>query len=616
MKLTRVEFVDYKSVSGDDLDVEKDITCLVGINESGKSNILLALEKADHTQQLVAGEISRHSDRYGDASATPTLKLRFEVERQDHELLSQILGPKATELESIVLYKDGSVYRLDYPSLEYKELTHLLPNESPPEEGQQNEDDPESKLTEQHERHIREQVIAKLQEAMPRFLRFDSVDFNQYFLPGTGEVPIGDFVANPDAYRPVKNLLYLGGCTDFSCLHATDGDGRIRRQTILKKASKKINESILRLVWPIETVEIDLSAGDDILQITLKEAGRPHPFKPEERSRGLQWALAFNIYFLAETQQELSGSVLLIDEPGIFLHIDGQRKLLQETFPSIVKRNNQIIYTTHLPYLIDSRYPERIRILQREGESTKIGNTAWSEGEFGRIPEPVRTALGLDWANVLLFEPNNIIVEGPSDQVILRALAQSLGLELQETTFLPAYGGEKIPRVLAVAKVSRQNAVGLVDGDLDISKLRDDCKRVGIDGSLLKSVTEVAGAKNIVSVEDLIPEDVFVTAVFNAYKPLFRRRRNAKLVIDEIPTSLPRVTTLESFFAGKFRSGAHNLRKMDIARQVSKLLETKQADTSKQWQFSKTVLNRLLSTFSERLIAKEIDEALDEPSAS
>jgi len=50
MKLRKVEFIKYRSISGGMLDIENDITCLVGINESGKSNVLFALEKQTQTR--------------------------------------------------------------------------------------------------------------------------------------------------------------------------------------------------------------------------------------------------------------------------------------------------------------------------------------------------------------------------------------------------------------------------------------------------------------------------------------------------------------------------------------------------------------------------------------
>ena len=51
--------------------------------------------------------------------------------------------------------------------------------------------------------------------------------------------------------------------------------------------------------------------------------------------------------------------MLLLDEPGLHLHPGGQKNLL-ERLDAYAKKNT-LIYTTHLPFLVDLREPKRIR---------------------------------------------------------------------------------------------------------------------------------------------------------------------------------------------------------------------------------------------------------------
>lgn len=589
MKLVKIDFIDFKSISGDSLDIEKDVTCLVGINESGKSNILIALERADQGQALTPDDVSRHSESYSDSTKTPELKLFFEPQDEEKNQLEELIGTKS--LDTLIITKIGSEYRLDFPAIEYKKSKFFqTPDQSQSAEGT---DNATTELTDEQTQSIRSQAISEIvTNFLPKFLRFDSVNFNEYFLPDVGEIQINEFIGNPDGFRPVKNLLYLGKITNFSELQASDDKQRIRRDTLLKRASEAINNQILRVVWPVETVEVELSAEGEILKIRLKEKDRTSPFKPIERSRGLQWALAFNVYFLAETQQELKGRIFLVDEPGIFLHIDGQKKLLEKTFPQIVKQNNQIIYTTHLPYLIDASYPERIRILEKIKEETIIGNKAWSQGEFGKIPEPVRTALGLNWENVFQFSDKNIIIEGPSDQLICRVIDQQFN-QKEPLPFLPAYGAEKIPTVLALAKLEEKDAFGLVDGDKDLSTLRQKCSMVSIPEDLLDSIDNLINDKSIITIEDLLPDNIFQEAVFKVYEPICKRRGNCSLKQDEIPTNKPRVKNVEAFFADKFQAKTHKLLKMDLARAIVEIVSQGIRKTDSRWQLSKKFITSI-----------------------
>ena len=598
MRLKKVEFKNYKSISKGILDIERDITCLVGVNESGKSNILLALEKADTSNEFSINEYSRHTKDYGTDENSPEIKLWFEVIKNEEKKIKELLG--LPEVSIIVLIKKGEFYSLEFPNIDYENCQYGvkdLNNISEEEENIITEED-EEESNNLNKQEIRETIISELEDYIPRFIRFDSVNFDEYFLPENGEVSISKFISDPDAMKPIKNLLTLGGITDYGILKATNENERIRRDKLLNDANKKINKEILRVVWPIESVEIEISGESDILKIRLKEKGKTSPFKPSERSRGLQWALAFNIFFLAETKEELKESVLLIDEPGIFLHITAQNKLLEETFLKVVLEGNQIVYTTHLPYLIDSRFPERIRVLEKKDEDTIIGNKAWAEGEFGKIPEPVRTALGLRWSELLKLDENNVIVEGPSDQIILRSLQSILQVN-KDINYLPAYGYEKFPSVLANSKIEGKQAFGLLDGDADIDTIRNRCKIISIPEGQIDTITNLVEDKQITTIEDVVPEDIFKKAVFSVYKPECERRRNCSLTIEELPIEYPRVSNLETFFAGKFLAKKHKLFKMEIARSINNIFKETDFNSKldNSWGISMNLLKQIENRF-------------------
>lgn len=603
MKLRKVEFIKYRSISSGVLDIENDITCLVGINESGKSNVLFALEKADTDEELSAAEYSRHSDDFGSDENSPELKLWFEPIKEEQKEIKSMFG--LDEVPTIMLTKIKNEYRLDYPSIDYEKSSFAV-EESTEEPETKEETAPENQESQEVEEETeinkhenRAKVVEELKKYIPQFLRFDSVAFDEYFLPENGEVTISQFIANPEEMRPVKNLLALGGITDFTVLQAADENKRIKRDTLLEVASKKINSEILRVVWPVDSVEVELSAESDILKIRLKEKDKASKFKPMERSRGLQWALAFNIYFLAETKDDLQESVLLIDEPGIFLHIDAQNNLLGETFKKIVSEGNQIVYTTHLPYLIDSRFPERIRILEKKDEDTIIGNKAWSESEFGKIPEPVKTALGLRWSELFKLTEKNAVVEGPSDQIILRHLYSLFGKDV-EISFLPAYGYTKFPSVLANIKIEEKLYFGIADGDADLEEIRKKSAIVSIQDDELENVPTLTSNKQIISIEDVLPEDIFREAVFQVYKINCDRGKNCSLTQDELPMDFPRVKKLEDFFAKKFRAKKHKLVKMDIARAIADILEKKgQSKKDKKWDTSKTLIKEIEKRYNQ-----------------
>jgi hypothetical protein len=237
--------------------------------------------------------------------------------------------------------------------------------------------------------------------------------------------------------------------------------------------------------------------------------------------------------------------------------------------------------------------------LEKKDEDTIIGNKAWSEGEFGKIPEPVKTALGLRWSELLNLTEKNTVVEGPSDQIILRHMHSLFGKD-EEVNFLPAYGYQKFPSVLANIKIEEKLGFGLIDGDADSDKVREKCSIVSIPKDKVENIPTLIGNKNVITIEDVLPENIFQEAVFSVYKIECERRKNCSLTKEEIPTEYPRVKKLEEFFAKKFKAKKHKLAKMEIARAVADLLSDKKNARGEKWKMAKTLVEQIEKRYNQK----------------
>lgn len=145
-----------------------------------------------------------------------------------------------------------------------------------------------------------------------------------------------------------------------------------------------------------------------------------------ERSSGLRYFLSYYIQAKAIAKRcNKDNVVILMDEPDSFLSILGQKNLLSifEDLTSIEMTNgkSQLIYTTHSPFLINKNYPKRIRLV-RKGDAEE--GTQYIPAIYSKRYEPIRTALGIDCAQTLFMGKTNLIVEGPSDQLLFSSLIQ------------------------------------------------------------------------------------------------------------------------------------------------------------------------------------------------
>ncbi len=88
--------------------------------------------------------------------------------------------------------------------------------------------------------------------------------------------------------------------------------------------------------------------------------GSDVPTLLSSRSSGLLWFFSFLVrYEYAKRRQNKEKLILLLDEPGLSLHGKAQGDLLKY-FESNFS-TTQIIYTTHSPFMIDPQNPQRVR---------------------------------------------------------------------------------------------------------------------------------------------------------------------------------------------------------------------------------------------------------------
>lgn len=133
------------------------------------------------------------------------------------------------------------------------------------------------------------------------------------------------------------------------------------------------------------------------------------------QSTGFKWF--FNFYFNKLLTSNLKkGDILVMDEPAVHLHVQGQRE-----FRKFLKRfanENQIsiIISTHSPFLIDIDYLEEIRVISSEDQHVKIHNKFHIiDGDDTDIIENIKKALTIN--NNILFSKDSKIffVEGITD---------------------------------------------------------------------------------------------------------------------------------------------------------------------------------------------------------
>lgn len=291
----------------------------------------------------------------------------------------------------------------------------------------------------------------------PQIILFNS--FSDILPP---EIPISDITNETKLktdYKIVEDFIKLSDL-DINALNQTQN--RQTRKNIVNRASKVCSD-VFGKYWKQDPIEISVSYDEPFLSFFVQDIVwngnskevKEEAYTPKQRSKGLQWYMAFFLRLKAEGLEK--GNIILIDEPGLYLHAKAQKDVLE--LLEELSKENQIIFTTHSPYLIDPDKLAIIRLLIRNDktkETTIQNNFNFKKGADKDTLTPIITAIGLDLSQGITFsKKKNIVVEGVSDYFYMQAMLYFLktkkGYEFPEdTALIPCIGHTTISTIVSL----------------------------------------------------------------------------------------------------------------------------------------------------------------------
>ena len=303
-------------------------------------------------------------------------------------------------------------------------------------------------------------------------------------------------------------------------------------------------------------LHFDVDGEDLVLKVSDQHNEFPLPF--EERSHGLQWFFSFYLVFLVESEKAHKGAILLLDEPGLHIHPTLQAKLMA-LFERIAERN-QLVYSTHLPFLVDGNHLERVRTVHLAGaepQKTCVSNDVRPTGDRDTL-FPIQAALGYSIAQTLFLGKRSVIVEGITDYWLIKALNDCLvalgdvASLHRETILIPAGGTSRLMPLasimLASTGVGGRSLLVLLDSDKEGTQAADRMNKVFSNESSVLMLGDPLKLTEA-TIEDLVPREVYVGALKQAgYEITLNEDEKAAVALALIdfwgknPSSVPECT--------------------------------------------------------------------------
>ena len=504
------------------------LTVLVGKNESGKTTLLKALHKLNPalaepykmTDEWPRGHREKRSEDHVPCWAT------FHLSSDEVAQLANTL-PDFKETSVRVGRTYGNKLRWDFSETISAETEALL-----------------SKL-------------------LPKFVFMDEYQVfrGTAYLDQVKQRVVDQNTPQPED-RALLTILSLAGLNLQGQWQAATQSDKTERQYDLSDGSATITKRMASH-WKQMAYEVELQADGMQFWTFVKAPGDKAQIKLEERSRGFQWFFSFDAKLLHETGGILKDCVLLLDEPGLHLHASAQRDLL--TRLEEYAEGNVMIYTSHLPFMINLREPDRIRVL---GESTD-GVTV-SEELSAAPPEArltLQAALGMNGHVGMPAGEKNLVVEGVHDYWILSTLSNLFHrcgeAALPHDFILTAAMGAHEVTYLAMFMLGQElQVVALYDSDHEGRTAHDKLiknwltryKNVVAAGLLLADAAGIAPSDG--AIEDLFPPEFYWRFVEELYRRQIPEELLPKFVM---PSSGPLAQRAESALASvglKFNKGS------------------------------------------------------------
>jgi predicted ATPase len=301
-------------------------------------------------------------------------------------------------------------------------------------------------------------------------------------------------------------------------------DDHETRNQLANRAGAVVTTELRRL-WKDRPLKVRFSPDASHLDTLVSDPNAVYDVEVnlDERSRGMKWFFSFYITFSADTKGGAAETaILLLDEPGLYLHALSQGDLLRHFSTDF---QNQIIYTTHSPFMVPTDNLDAIRTVNI-GQDTGTTVTDTPTGD-SRTLFPLQMALGFSLSQSLFVGNDNLIVEGVTDFWMLSSMSEYLhgsgkkGLS-KALTITPVGGAQKVGYMVALLTSERLRVLVLLDDEKQARITKEELvksKLIREDGVIFVTAAFPGAAKpSEADAEDLIDPEVFDALARESYK--------------------------------------------------------------------------------------------------
>ncbi len=525
MKFKEFKIKNFRGIENIIVNLDKspnaNIYTLVGLNESGKTTILEAInffnpsENGINALALPGGliddlnsliPISSRDNFNGAVQIEVTIKL------DDNDLLkinefvnSNTEFRNIKPLQEIVYYRNYNFKNSKFVNKEFKwtGFTGYLKT---------SENDDEIRIA-KHDIKSNYKVYDFCSKLIPSILYFPNFLF---------DFPTRIYLESKTVLTPkekfylelIQDILYsLDNDTDYNThliqrAKSHDKNDKRNLDSLLKKMNKQVSDVVFD-AWN-KIFKRDIKDTQVIIKCDIDEEGKTFLefeieaqdgiYQINERSLGFRWFFTFLLFtqFRPFRKDAPQNAIYLFDEPASNLHSSAQKQLLR-SFENLTT-NSKIIYTTHSHHLINPNWLESTYVVKNEGlkiEDTDTYNIKKTNIKIESyrdfvIKHPHNTAYFQPILDVLDYKPSNlellpncIFLEGKNDYYTIAYFQDVILNKKDKLNLSPSTGSGNLETLISLYIGWGKEFLILLDSDKEGNKQKQ--RYLDIFGPILES---------------------------------------------------------------------------------------------------------------------------------
>ncbi|HEY4788637.1 MAG TPA: AAA family ATPase [Bacteroidales bacterium] len=511
MKFTQFKIKNFKGIENLTVELDKspdaNIYTLVGLNESGKTTILEAInffnpnDKGIGALEIPGATIKDINilipiSKRDNFNETITLEVSIKLEKDDLKKINEFTNAntpfKQVKPVEIIKYyrhyrfKDSKFQNLDSRWDGFEGWLKTDMEEKYTNIGDKTYPDDNTKLA------------SFCRELIPSILYFPNFlfDFPSKIYLETKAEP----TAKEKLYiELVQDILFSLENNSNIQTHLVDriknNDANDLRNlnSLLQKMSRKVTDIIFEAWNRIFKREIRdtrivikcFNDAEDMPYLEFEIEAQDGIYQINERSLGFRWFFTFLLFtqfrpFRKNTPRNI---IYLFDEPASNLHSTAQKQLLK-SFESLTK-NSKIIYTTHSHHLINSNWLESTYVVKNEGlklenpETYNIKKTNISIEPYREFVtrHPYNTAYFQPILDVLDYAPSNlesvpncVFMEGKNDFYTIAYFQEVVLSKSKKLNLSPSTGSGNLDTLISLYIGWGKRFIILLDSDNEGNK--------------------------------------------------------------------------------------------------------------------------------------------------